>query len=165
MITNFNFRIFFIILFIGVNISCNLSHSVQRGINLPLENYLPPLIGQLPPENENFLISPPPLKIKIFWPPPNFCSFPDFVLEESVWHAINLWGHWKACSFTRDQNHSSNHSGVIKNFIFIKWHYIQVQFNPFQANVQFLCHLKTSEKQRFSNISREYSNRTLAWNR
>ena len=96
-----------------------------------------------------FWSPPPPLKIKIFWPPPNFCSFPDFVLEESVWHAINLWGHWKACSFTRDQNHSSNHSGVIKNFIFIKWHYIQVQFNPFQANVQFLCHLKTSKKRGF----------------
>ena len=71
--------------------------------------------------------------MKIFLLPPNFCSFPDFVLEESVWHAINLWGHWKACSFTRDQNHSSNHSGVIKNFIFIKWHYIQVQFNPFHS--------------------------------
>ena len=108
-------------------------HSVQRGINLPLENYPRPLIGQAP------------LKMKIFWPPPNFCSFPDFILEESVWHAINLWGHWKACSFTRDQNHSSNHSGVIKNFIFIKWHYIQVELNPFQANVQFLCHLKISE--------------------
>ena len=35
--------------------------------------------------------------MKIFWPAPNFCSFPDFVLEESVWHAFNLWGHWKAC--------------------------------------------------------------------
>ena len=87
--------------------------------------------------------------MKIFWPPPNFCSFPDFVLEESVWHAINLWGHWKACSFTRDQNHSSNHSGVIKNFILIKQHYMQVQFNPFQASVQFQCHLKTSEKRGF----------------
>ena len=27
----------------------------------------------------------------------------------------------KAWSFTRDKNHSSNHSDVIKNFIFIKW--------------------------------------------
>ena len=35
--------------------------------------------------------------MRILWPPLNFCSFPDFVLEESVWHWINLWGHWKAC--------------------------------------------------------------------
>ena len=136
---------------------------MQRGINLPLENYPHPLKTKIfwPPPHRT---TPPPVKMKIFWPPPNFCSLSDFALEESVWHAIDLWGHWKAYSFTRDQNHSSNHSGVIKNFIFIKWHYIQVQFNPFQANVQFLCHLKTSEKQRFSNISREYSNWTLAWN-
>ena len=103
-------------------------------------------------KNEDFLTSP------------NFCCFPDFILEESVWHAINLWGHWEGCSFTRDQNHSSNHSGAVKNFIFLKWYYIQVQFNPLQANAQFLCQLKTSGKQRYSNISREYSDRTLAWN-
>ena len=104
-----------------------LSHSVQWGINLPLENYPPPLIGQLPSKwkfSDLPHIGQPPLpKMKIFWPPPNFCSFPDFLLEESIWHAINLWCHWKACSFTRAQNHSSNHLGVIKNFIFIKWHY------------------------------------------
>ena len=73
-----------------------VAHSVQRGINLPLVLTSPS--KDSPPS--------PPLKMKIFWPPPNFCRFPDFVLEESVWHAINLWSHWKACSFTRDQNQS-----------------------------------------------------------
>ena len=32
-------------------------HSMQRGMNLSLENYPSPLIGQEPPKNENFLTS------------------------------------------------------------------------------------------------------------
>ena len=36
--------------------------------------------------------------------------------------------------------------------------------NPFQANVPFLYHLKTSENQRFSDVFREYRKGTLAWN-
>ena len=58
-------------------------HGMQMGMNLPLEK-LPTLIGQgpAPPENENFLTSPswgnpPPIKVKIFWPPPNFSNSLD----------------------------------------------------------------------------------------
>ena len=41
-----------------------IKHSMQRGINLPLENYPPPLIGQTSPS----------LKMK---PPPNFSNSSD----------------------------------------------------------------------------------------
>ena len=51
------------------------SHSMQRGMNLPQENYPLSLAGQSPLENENFLTppynascrpQPPPLQKKIF---------------------------------------------------------------------------------------------------
>ena len=35
-------------------------------------------------------------------------------------------------------------------------------FNPFQANVPFLCPMKTSENQRFSDVFRGYKKGTLA---
>ena len=45
----------------------NLIHNVQRGINLPLENYPPPTPNRAtPPENETPPPPPPPLKMKIF---------------------------------------------------------------------------------------------------
>ena len=42
-----------------------MGHSMQRDMNLPLENYPSPLIGQAPHS---------PLKMKIFWPPPHTAS-------------------------------------------------------------------------------------------
>ena len=49
----------------------NVTHSIQRGMNLPLENYPTPHRAS-PLENEIFLTSllygKPTLKMKIFWP-------------------------------------------------------------------------------------------------
>ena len=57
------------------------------------------------------------LKMEIFWPPPYRATLPsDLFLIFTVFQILDskfpffkqLWGHWKTCIFTREQNHPSN---------------------------------------------------------